>query len=151
MCCGMATRFRSFRQSRAANSSMLRQLNITAEPINEAELLTGRQTSGTAGAVVYFLGLVRGTEAGTNISALEYEAFTRMVEHQFNLLFDEMEKRWPVESVRLLHRVGVVKVNEPSLWVEVTAPHRGEAFAACQWLIDEMKRVVPIWKKPLSG
>ena len=55
------------------------------------------------------------------------------------------------ESVRLVHRVGVVKVNEPSLWVEVVAPHRGEAFAACQWLIDEMKRTVPIWKKAVTG
>ena len=73
-----------------------------------------------------------------------------MAEHQFNRLFSEMEKRWPIESVRLVHRVGMVKVNEPSLWVEVVAPHRGEAFAACQWLIDEMKRVVPIWKKPCA-
>ena len=82
-------------------------------------------------------------------SAIEYEAFQQMAEHQFHLLFDEMEKRWPVESVRLVHRVGVVKVNEPSVWVEVIAPHRAETFAACQWLIDEMKRVVPIWKKPI--
>jgi len=73
-----------------------------------------------------------------------------MVEHQFHLLFDEMQKRWPIESVRLVHRVGVVKVNEPSLWVEVIAPHRGEAFAACHWLIDQMKRLVPIWKKPVA-
>jgi molybdopterin synthase catalytic subunit len=71
-----------------------------------------------------------------------------MAEHQFRLLFAEVEKRWPVESVRLVHRIGVVPVNEPSLWVEVIAPHRGEAFAACLYLIDEMKRVVPIWKKP---
>ena len=103
------------------------------------------------GAAIYFLGVVRGTEEGATIKAIEYEAFQRMVEHQFNSLFDEMEKRWPIESVRLIHRVGVVKVNEPSLWVEVIAPHRGEAFAACQWLIDEMKRVVPIWKKPLAA
>ena len=101
------------------------------------------------GAAVYFLGVVRGVEEGRAITALEYEAFQRMVEHQFNLVFDEMEKRWPLESVRLVHRVGVVKVNEASLWVEVVAPHRGEAFAACQWLIDEMKRAVPIWKKPV--
>lgn len=101
------------------------------------------------GAVVDFLGFVRGEEDGKPISAIEYEAFEKMVKHQFNLLFDEMEKRWLIESVRLVHRVGVVKVNEPSLWVEVIAPHRGEAFTACQWLIDEMKRVVPIWKKPL--
>jgi molybdopterin synthase catalytic subunit len=73
-----------------------------------------------------------------------------MAEHQFQRLFDEMERRWPVASVRLVHRVGVVPVSEPSLWGEVIAPHRAEAFAACQWLIEEMKRVVPIWKKPLG-
>ena len=103
------------------------------------------------GAVVYFLGVVRGTEEGAAIQAIDYESFQAMAEHQFNLLFDEMEKRWPIESVRLVHRVGVVQVNEPSLWVEVVAPHRQEAFAACQWLIDEMKRIVPIWKKPISS
>ena len=129
---------------------MTRQLIITAEPINEAALLSQRAMSHGMGAAVYFLGVVRGTEENAAIRALEYEAFQKMVEHQFNRLFEEMEKRWPIESVRLVHRVGVVKVNEPSLWVEVIAPHRGEAFAACQWLIDEMKRIVPIWKKPLT-
>jgi molybdopterin synthase catalytic subunit len=126
---------------------VIRQLTITTEPINEAALIAQRQMSAGMGAVVNFLGVVRGSEAGQTISAIEYEAFEKMVTHQFNLLFDEMEKRWPIESVRLVHRVGVVKVNEPSLWVEIVAPHRGEAFAACQWLIDEMKRVVPIWKR----
>jgi molybdopterin synthase catalytic subunit len=106
--------------------------------------------SDAMGAVVNFLGVVRGAEEGKAITAIEYEAFEKMVAHQFNQLFDEMARRWPVESVRLVHRVGVVKVNEPSLWIEVVAPHRGEAFAACQWLIDELKRVVPIWKKPLT-
>ena len=129
---------------------MNRQLTITTEPINEAALISRRQMSAGMGAVVNFLGVVRGSEAGKTISAIEYEAFEKMVRHQFDLLFDEMAKRWPIESVRLVHRVGVVKVNEPSLWVEIVAPHRGEAFAACQWLIDEMKRVVPIWKKPVN-
>lgn len=129
---------------------MRRELRISAEPIGEAELLALRQVSQQMGAVVYFLGIVREQEQGVALEALEYEAFERMAAHQFNLLFDEIEKRWPIESVRLVHRLGVVKVNEPSLWVEVVAPHRGEAFAACQWLIDQMKRVVPIWKKPLN-
>ncbi|HWX19776.1 MAG TPA: molybdenum cofactor biosynthesis protein MoaE [Candidatus Binatia bacterium] len=130
---------------------MRRHLTIATEPIDEAALLSKRQLSTDMGAVVYFLGMVRGEEAGARICALEYESFQRMAKHQFNLLFDEMEKRWPIESVRLVHRLGVVKLNEPSLWVEVVAPHRGEAFAACQWLIDEMKRVVPIWKRAISS
>ena len=129
---------------------MKRQLTITTEPIDEVALLAQRAMSSGMGAVVYFLGVVRGTEGTANISALEYEAFQRMAEHQINLLLDEIPKRWPIESVRLVHRVGRVQVNEPSLWVEVVAPHRGEAFAACQWLIDELKRTAPIWKKPVT-
>jgi molybdopterin synthase catalytic subunit len=130
---------------------MKRQVTITSQPIDEAGLLRQRSMSEGMGAVVCFLGVVRGTEEGQAITALEYEAFQRMAEHQFELIFQEMEQRWPVESVRLVHRVGVVRVNEPSLWVEVVAPHRGEAFAACQFLIDEMKRVVPIWKRNVEG
>ena len=126
---------------------MQRQLTFSNEPIDDAALLAGRALSPQMGAVVYFLGFVRDLEAGSPITALEYESFQRMAEHQFQLLFDEVEKRWPIASIRLVHRLGVVKVNEPSLWVEVVAPHRGEAFAACQWLIDRMKEIVPIWKK----
>ncbi|MGA2867140.1 MAG: molybdenum cofactor biosynthesis protein MoaE [Verrucomicrobiota bacterium] len=130
---------------------MKRQLRITFAPIDEAALLAERSVPSGMGAVVSFVGLVRGTENGVAIRALEYESFERMAERQFGLLLDELAKRWPIESVRLVHRVGVVKVNEPSFWVEIVAPHRGEAFAACQWLIEEMKRVVPIWKQPLTG
>ena len=128
---------------------MKRQLTFTTTPIDETALLGQRSMSAGMGAAVSFLGVVRGTEGKAAISALEYETFQRMAEHQISLLFDELEKRWPIESVRLVHRVGLVKAGVPSLWVEVIAPHRAEAFAACQWLIDEMKRVAPIWKKPM--
>ena len=129
---------------------MKRQLTITTETINEPALAAMRAGSTQMGAVIYFTGVVRDSEEGTAIRGIEYTTFQKMAEHQFGLLFDEIEKRWPIDSVRLVHRIGVVNAGEPSLWVEVIAPHRGEAFAACQWLIDEMKRVVPIWKKPLS-
>jgi molybdopterin synthase catalytic subunit len=129
---------------------MKRTLTITTKRIDEAALTAQRALSRNQGAVVCFSGVVRGTEGNANISALQYEAFQRMAEHQINLLFDEMAKRWPIGSVRLVHRVGPVKVNEASLWLEVTTPHRAEAFAACQWLIDELKRVAPIWKKPIE-
>lgn len=127
---------------------MKRQLTISTEPICETALCSQRQMSSRMGAIICFLGVVRESEGTEKISAIEYETFQKMAEHQFHLLFDEMEKRWPIESVRLVHRIGIVNVREPSLWVEIIAPHRGEAFAACQWLIEEMKRVVPIWKKP---
>jgi len=127
-----------------------REVTITNEPIDEAGLLARRAMSPGMGAAVYFAGVVRGNENGAPISAIDYEAFQKMAQHQFELILRELQSRWPVESVRVVHRLGRVKVNEPSLWVEVVAAHRGEAFAACQFLIDEMKRVVPIWKKPLS-
>lgn len=127
---------------------MKRQVIFPTKPIDEMVLLAERKHSNEMGAVVYFLGVVRDREAGAEIEALEYESFQKMAEHQFHLLFDELEKKWPIESIRVVHRLGVIKVNEPSLWVEVAAPHRGEAFAACQWLVDRMKELVPIWKKP---
>jgi molybdopterin synthase catalytic subunit len=127
-----------------------RSLLISPDPIDEPALVTARRMGQGMGAAVYFSGVVRGSEGAQPISAIEYECFRPMAEHQFHQLFNELERRWPVESVRLVHRLGVVRVNEASLWVEVIAPHRGEAFAACQWLIDEMKRVVPIWKKPVA-
>ena len=128
---------------------MLRKLTITTDPINEASFVSERTMSSGMGAAVYFSGVVRGSEGNAAIAAINYETFEPMARHQFGLLFDQIEKRWPVESVRLVHRLGVVKVGEPSLWVEIITPHRAEGFAAIQWLIDEMKCVVPIWKKPL--
>lgn len=128
---------------------MRRELTLGPEPINEPALVAARRMSAGMGAAVCFAGVVRAQEGAEAIKAIDYEAFQEMAEHQFHRLFDEMEQRWPIESVRLVHRLGMVQVNEPSLWVEVVAPHRGEAFAAGQWLIDEMKRVVPIWKRPI--
>ena len=127
---------------------MKTQLTLTPDPIAEATLIAERQLSENMGAVVIFHGVVRGEEAGESITALDYEANEEMARHQFGMIFAEIDKRWPVESVRLIHRVGIVSVNEPSLWVEVIAPHRAEAFAACQFLINEMKEKVPIWKRP---
>ena len=128
---------------------MHRSLRIQTEPIDEAALARSRTMSAGMGAAVIFLGVVRQEEAGRAITALDYEAFEAMAAHQFGLIFDAVEQRWPVESIRLIHRIGPVAVNEASLWVELIAAHRAEAFAACQFLIDEMKRVVPIWKNPV--
>lgn len=127
---------------------MNRWLSLTRLPIDEDALIKSRTPSARSGAVIVFIGVVRSVENGETIQGIDYEAFERMAEHQFHRLFGEMETRWPVESIRVIHRIGRVASGEPSLWVEVLAPHRGEAFAATQWLIDEMKRVVPIWKHP---
>ena len=129
---------------------MKTELTITTDPIDEAALAKSRMIGDGMGGVVCFLGVVRGSEGDETIAAIEYEAFEPMARRQFELLFDVLGQRWPVESVRVVHRIGTVPVNKPSLWVEVIAPHRAEAFDACQFLIDGMKQKVPIWKKPIS-
>ena len=127
---------------------MKTQLSITSEAIDEHFLITDRETSVSVGAVIVFQGIVRNMEDGVPINAIDYESFNEMACHQFELIFEDINRQWPIESVRLVHRIGVVPVNEPSLWVEIIAAHRAEAFAACQFLIDEMKVRVPIWKEP---
>ena len=128
---------------------MRQSLLITHDPIDETALREERLIQATTGAVVVFQGVVRDLEVGTRISGLDYEAFDRMAEHQFRLIFERIEQQWPIQTIRVVHRVGVVKAGEASLWVEVIASHRREAFEACAYLIDEMKQIVPIWKRPI--
>ena len=115
--------------------------------LDVAALASGRAGDACNGALVRFMGVVRGMEGGVPIWGLDYSSFERMARRQFELLVDAAGRRWPLASVRIHHRLGKVRAGDPSLWVEVAAPHRSEAFAACQWIIDEMKRVVPIWKR----
>src|SRR5690606_7245767 len=84
--------YRSSHFSLTLYGPMIRQLTITPEPINEAALVPERRMSSGMGAAIYFLGVVREAEGEEKISAIDYEAFQKMAEHQFHLLFDEMEK-----------------------------------------------------------
>src|SRR5438045_809071 len=102
---------------------MKRELLITSDPIIESALVSRRIMSNQMGAAVYFSGVVRGVEGERQIEAIEYEAFEKMARHQFGLLFDQIEQRWPIESIRVIHRIGKVMTNETSLWAEVIAPH----------------------------
>lgn len=128
---------------------MKRQVILTGEPIDEHRCLDERERDASSGAIICFLGTVRDVEGQNTIEALDYEAFEKMAYHQFHLILDHIEATWPIRSVRLIHRTGKVAPGHPSLWIEVMAPHRKEAFAACEKLIDEMKQRVPIWKKPV--
>ena len=123
------------------------ELLITERPIDGAEAAL----AGDVGGVVVFWGVVRDREDGQPITALEYTAYGVMAEHQFRKLIAETKRRWPVKRLRVVHRLGVIKVGEPSLLVRVEAAHRGEAFAAAQFVIDELKQTVPIWKRGVAG
>ncbi len=130
---------------------MIKTIRITTAPIDEGALASIRGISRSVGAIITFQGIVREFEGVAKIAGIDYEAFEAMAQHQFLKIFGEVEKRWPIEAIRLVHRIGFVPANESSLWVEVTAGHRGEAFAACQYLIDQMKLRVPIWKRPIES
>lgn len=125
------------------------ELLITNEPIDEGEAKLGK-FGGDVGGVVTFWGVVRDTEEGKPIRTLEYTAYREMAERQFRNLLAAAREKWPVKRIRIIHRLGVIPVGEPSLLVRVEAAHRGEAFAAAQFIIDELKQKVPIWKKAVT-
>ena len=99
-----------------------------------------------AGAIVQFFGDVRPLENGEPIDGIEYEAHQQMAEHQLQKIADEAAERFGLLAIRLHHRVGFVAVGETSLLLKVAAAHRGAAFDASRWIVDELKKRVPIWK-----
>ena len=101
-----------------------------------------------AGAIVDFWGVVRGTEDGREIEGIDYEAHAAMAEHQLRLIAQESAKNFQLMKVIVHHRVGFVSVGEASLFLQVKAGHRAAAFAASKWIVDELKKRVPIWKRP---
>ena len=99
------------------------------------------------GAIVTFSGIVRGTNQGKKVLFLEYEAYPEMAAKMMERIGKEILDTWGLSSVRMQHRVGRLNVGETSVVIVVAAPHRDDAFAACQYGINRLKRIVPIWKK----
>ncbi|HEV3409544.1 MAG TPA: molybdenum cofactor biosynthesis protein MoaE, partial [Chthoniobacterales bacterium] len=85
-------------------------------------------------------------EEGTEISGIEYEAHYAMAEHQLRSIADECTQRFDLRQVIVQHRTGFVPMGEAPLFVRIGSRHRAEAFRASQWLVDELKKRVPIWK-----
>lgn len=100
-----------------------------------------------AGACVTFEGWVRDRNDGQPVASLEYEAYAPLAEKEGARIVAEATEKFPVLGVRCVHRVGHLQLGELAVWVGVTAEHRGAAFDACRYLIDEAKARVPIWKK----
>lgn len=102
---------------------------------------------GGDGAVCVFDGIVRNNTRGRQTLYLDYEAFREMALTQMQGLAAEAVTRFGVREVALLHRLGRLQVGETSVLIAVASAHRGAAFEACRWLIDTLKKQVPIWKK----
>ncbi len=100
-----------------------------------------------AGAIDVFIGTVRNNSLSKNVVKLEYETYDTMAISKMNELIAEAKTRWPIEKVAIVHRKGVLEIGDIAVVIAVSTPHRAESFAACQWIIDNLKIVVPIWKK----
>jgi molybdopterin synthase catalytic subunit len=120
------------------------EVRLTRDPIEVSSLAVA---SPADGAVALFLGVVRGTNAGREVAHLEYEAYQEMAEAELAAIVTEARARWPITGVRVVHRLGRLEIGEASVAVAVASPHRREAFEACRFVIDALKKRAPIWKK----
>ncbi|MBK7644221.1 MAG: molybdenum cofactor biosynthesis protein MoaE [Planctomycetes bacterium] len=123
---------------------------LSAEPL-ESAALEARVAHPACGACVGFTGTTREENRGQRVLRLEYEAFERMTGPEMGRIFERCRAEQPQARLRMLvvHRVGTVEVGEPSIVIAVASPHRAQAFAACRFLIDELKRTLPVWKKEI--
>jgi molybdopterin synthase catalytic subunit len=112
-----------------------------------AEVAALRQGDGGVGAVVAFVGTVRDRNDGTAVASLELEHYPGMTEAAIEAMVDEATRRFAIRAVRVVHRVGVLAPMAQIVLVAVTAAHRGQAFQACEFLMDYLKTQAPFWKK----
>ena len=119
------------------------EISVTLEPLAaRASDIPG------AGAVVDFCGVVRPIEDGREIEGIDYDAHREMAEHQLKRIAEQAAERFGLKLVIVHHRIGFIAVGEPSLFLRVASPHRSEGYRASQSIVDELKKKVPIWKRP---
>ncbi len=121
---------------------------LTRDPIDACKLVAAAKR-GEDGAVVVFDGIVRNNSRGRQTMYLDYEAYEEMAVKQMEELAREALTQYSVRQVTILHRLGRLQVTETSVLIIVASAHRGQAFDACRWLIDTLKKKVPIWKKEI--
>lgn len=128
----------------SASSPM--SIQLTRESI-DAETLVAAAKQGEDGAVVVFDGIVRNNSRGRQTLYLDYEAYEEMATKQMNDLVNEAISRFGVRHVSIVHRLGRLEVGETSVLIVVASAHRAQAYEASRWIIDTLKKTVPIWKK----
>ena len=119
---------------------------ITDQPLSLEPVVNAVRRS-SSGAIATFLGVVRERTRGRQVRYLEYEAYREMAIPKMRVIADEIHRKWEVDEIAMVHRVGHLQVGEASVAIAVSAPHRHSALAACAYAIDRLKETVPIWKK----
>jgi molybdopterin synthase catalytic subunit len=123
------------------------EFKICLAPI-DLQTVYGLADNGANGAVVVMSGMVRNQTDGRPVEYLEYQAYEPMALRVFAQIATTVSQKWPIVTRTIIHhRIGKLRVGEISVLIAIGAPHRGEAFAACQYAIDSLKHQAPIWKK----
>jgi len=122
-------------------------MHLTRHPL-EIDALLAEVQSPERGGTCVFLGTVRND---ANVTAIDYSAYDDMALAEIQRILSDAETQWPEARVTLQHRLGLIPVGEASIAIAAAAPHRDAAFAACRYVIEEVKKRLPIWKKELHG
>jgi len=117
---------------------------LALEPLVSA---VAAQSDGVDGAIVTFYGLVRNHNQGRRVNYLEYEAYEPLALKAFARIDEEVRERWPGMRIALHHRTGRLEIGEASVAIVTASPHRADAFAACRYVIERVKQIVPVWKR----
>ena len=125
---------------------MENEIKILATPLQVKEVYTSC-CDGGAGAVNMFIGTVRNKTQSKAVLRLEYEAYESMAKKEMLKLAILAEEKWPVIKTVIHHRVGILNIGDEAVVIAVSTPHRKDSFEACQFIIDSLKKTVPIWKK----
>ncbi|MBI4714578.1 MAG: MoaD family protein [Nitrospirae bacterium] len=113
----------------------------------DEEIARVKASSGNIGGIVVFLGTGRGTSRGRNIKKLDFEHYPGMAEKKLGEIREQALKDFDIIEVNIVHRISAIDIGENIVLIVVGAAHRADAFKACKWCIDELKRITPIWKK----
>jgi len=123
---------------------------ITSEPLDPARIMNEVSTP-ESGGVAIFVGVVRNKSQGKMVHHLEYASYVPMGEKLMAEIEREIKQKWGVHRVVLVHRIGLLQIGEVAVVAAVSAEHRKEAFESCQYAIERIKSIVPIWKKESFG
>jgi len=129
----------------------MHQIRVQSAPFDSAAeqaALVG--DNARIGALVSFVGLMRDLNAGLGVSRMRLEHYPGMTEKALAAIADEAAERWELEGIRIVHRVGILEPRDPIVFVGVVSQHRGDAFRACEFLIDYLKTRAPFWKKEVT-
>lgn len=124
-------------------------IEITAAPIDVQKIIAAASAE-DCGALNVFLGTVRNHSRGKDVNRLEYDAYPAMASKMIQRIVDEAGEKWDLRKTAISHRTGVLAIGDVAVVIAVATPHRQDSFAACQYIIDRLKEIVPIWKKEVA-